>query len=264
MNVKYIWSNFGLLKSHREDEKYLYIINDKKEERKISLAKYAPSIAKIRNKIDVATGYPIQIRTSQNTGNWNTDIWFSDLSISDTAVDDAGNDTSEETLEELRAKIKFLEALIEQLEEEYAGLTQVEKDDAEKWAQILKEKNIIGDTLHFRCVKHAARTLALRMGIINEGRIWLNVLHQIRRNIFMVRMDDFGDKKAIMALGFDKETLFVATVEWPHPEYRNACISLGINETQLKQDKTYSLEDLARTFSRVDKKIKEKNLTAND
>jgi len=39
---------------------------------------------------------------------------------------------------------------------------------------------------------------------------------------------------------------------------------LGINETQLKQDKTYSLEDLARTFSRVDKKIKEKNLTAND
>lgn len=250
--MAFIWTHFGQLKNTRQDDKYLYLINEKNEERKISLSKYAPAIPKIKEKINACKGYPIQIRTSQNTGNWGTDIWFSDISLSDTDVVDTGKDTSDETVDELKRKIKFLEALIEQLEEEYAGLSPVEKKNADKWGEILQEQNIVGDVLHFRCTGHAARTLALRMGIVHEGRIWLKIINQIRRNIFTVELDDFNNRKAIMALGFEDETFFVATVEWPHPKYREACVSMGVNETKIKQDQNYSLEALAKTYLDVD------------
>lgn len=112
----FIWTNFGVLSDSNEDTKYLYIFNENNDRRQISLSKYAPAIPGIKEKVNLLKGKSIQIRTSQNTGNWGADTWFSDLSLANTKVLDSGGDTSDETPNQVEEKVKELEIRLKEQE----------------------------------------------------------------------------------------------------------------------------------------------------
>ena len=82
----FIWSEFGVLDHWSlADDGTLFIYNDQNQFRKMS-PKYGLTIQKIIEKSDALKGYNVQIRTSQNTGQFSILEWFSDLSLSDTKV----------------------------------------------------------------------------------------------------------------------------------------------------------------------------------
>jgi len=110
--MSFIWTEFGKLVDYDDgviDPRYLFIINENNERRKISIPKYGVSVDLIRQKIVALLDKNIQIRTSQNTGDWSTEEWFSDLSLSNTPVKDSGGSIGDETIEELLEKLSLAE-----------------------------------------------------------------------------------------------------------------------------------------------------------
>ncbi len=130
----FIWTNFGQLLDSDDDGRYLYIINDSGDRRQMSLAKYAPSIPKIKEKVNILKGKSIQIRTSQNTGSWSSDTWFSDLSLADTTVLDSGGDVSDETFIQLQEKVNQAEKKAD--EERKTRIQAEERADEERKTRI--------------------------------------------------------------------------------------------------------------------------------
>jgi hypothetical protein len=278
----FIWTNFGQLSDSDDDGRYLYIINDSGDRRQMSLAKYAPSIPNIKEKINILKGESIQIRTSQNTGAWSSDTWFSDLSLADTKVPDSGGDVSDETSIQLQEKIiqaneradkerdlrikaskraesyqaKYNEMSDKYLtlEEEFEELSQEQQKVLVEHGEELDKQNIVGELRDFQCKGHAQKALALRMGIVHHGRLSLQILRKIKRNLYEVKLPGYKNKSASMALGFDRQTFFIFTVEW-NEDLANARIKLkelGYNEVELKSsgDK-YSLEELASIYKKI-------------
>jgi hypothetical protein len=283
----FIWTNFGQLSDSDDDGRYLYIINDSGDRRQMSLAKYAPSIPKIKEKINILKGKSIQIRTSQNTGSWSSDTWFSDLSLADTRVLDSGGDVSDETSAQLQEKIiqanertdkerelrieasnraesyqaKYNEAsdkniALEEkntaLEEDFDELSKMEQKVVVEHGEKLDKQNIVGELIDFQCKGHPLKSLALRMGIVHRGRLQLRVLKKIRRNLYEVEIPGYKNQRASMALGFDSHTFFIMTVEWGQDSVgaRNKLKELGYSETKLKSG-DYSLEELASIYKEV-------------
>ena len=286
----FLWTEFGILERSFEssDGRYLIIENDQHETRKISLAKYASAIPRLRDKIEVLTKRAIQIRTSQNTGEWSTSEWFSDLSLSNTKVPDSGGITSDETVDELNRKLKEAEEQIdkerelrvaasdraeeyqekyneavgeidelrtayETIKSEYEALSQKDKDVALDQEKILDAKAIVGKTFDFQLKGHAQKLLALRQGIVHRARLDLHILRKIERNVYEVELTRNGNRKCFMALGFDRQTFFIFTVEPAHPKFRQILSrELGFNEADLKSsaDK-YSLEELRSIHDQV-------------
>jgi hypothetical protein len=276
----FIWTNFGKLSDSDDDGKYLYIINDSGDRRQMSLAKYAPSIPKIKEKINILKGKSIQIRTSQNTGSWSSDTWFSDLSLSDTEVLDSGRDVSDETLAQLQEKIiqannradkeyelrvkaseraeSYQEKYNEMsdqytaLEEDFDELSKMEQKVVVEHGEKLDKQSIAGELIDFQCKGHPLKSLALRMGIVHRGRLQLRVLKKIRRNLYEVELPRYQNQRASMALGFDSHTFFIMTVEWSQDSVsaRNKLKELGYSETKLKSG-DYPLEELADIHKKV-------------
>ena len=269
--MSFIWTEFGKLVDYDDgviDPRYLFIINENNERRKISIPKYGVSVDLIRQKIVALLDKNIQIRTSQNTGDWSTEEWFSDLSLSNTPVKDSGGSIGDETIEELLEKISLAEQRAEDAEEkakeasqrfediafkynqlviDYIELqrlvdeqTYVERDENAEYAEIFDQ--MIGDTIEFQIKGHAQRTLALRMGIEHHGRLDLKIIEKIKNNYYRVLITR-QDINAIMALGFKKQTYFVKSVEWPSSEMRNQ-FSRKYDETKIKSDANYTLGDL--------------------
>jgi hypothetical protein len=269
----FIWTNFGQLSDSDDDDKYLYIINDSGDRRQMSLAQYAPSIPKIKEKIDILKGKSIQIRTSQNTGSWSSDTWFSDLSIANTEVKDSGGKISDETIIELKQKLEqerelrikaseraesYQEKYNEisdkytSLEEDFDELSKMEQKVVVEHGEKLDKQNIVGELIDFQCKGHPLKSLALRMGIVHRGRLQLRVLKKIRRNLYEVELPGYKNQHASMALGFDSHTFFIMTVEWGQDsgDARNKLKELGYSETKLKSG-DYSLEELASIYKEV-------------
>jgi len=281
----FIWTNFGKLSDSNDDGRYLYIINDSGNRRQMSLAKYAPSIPKIKEKINILKGEYIQIRTSQNTGSWSSDTWFSDLSLADTKVLDSGGDISDETFDQLQEKIiqanrradkereKRIEAsnraesyqakyneesgkniVLEEkyaaLEEEFDELSKMEQKVVVEHGEKLNKLNIVGELLDFQCKGHPLKSLALRQGIVHSGRLQLRILKKIKRNLYEVELPKYKNQRVPMALGFDSHTFFIMTVEWSSSDERDSLKELGYNETKLKSG-NYSLEELANIYKKV-------------
>jgi hypothetical protein len=269
----FIWTNFGQLSDSDDDGKYLYIINDSGDRRQMSLAKYAPSIPKIKEKINILKDKSIQIRTSQNTGAWSSDTWFSDLSLADTKVLDSGGDVSDETSAQLQEKIiqanekadkeRELRIKVQEkyneisdkyttLEEEFDELSKMEQKVVVENGEKLDKQNIVGELIDFQCKGHPLKSLALRMGIVHRGRLQLRVLKKIRRNLYEVELPGYKNQSASMALGIDSQTFFIMTVEWSQDSAsaRNKLKELGYSETKLKSG-DYSLEELASIYKKV-------------
>ncbi|MDC0920056.1 hypothetical protein OAQ81_01905 [Candidatus Thioglobus sp.] len=276
----FIWTNFGKLSDSNDDGKYLYIINDSGDRRQMSLTKYAPSIPKINEKINILKGKSIQIRTSQNTSSWSSDTWFSDLSLSDTKVLDSGGDVSDETLIELQEKIiqannradkehelrikaseraeSYQEKYNEMsdqytaLEEDFDELSKMEQKVVVEHGEKLDKQSIVGELIDFQCKGHPLKSLALRAGIVHLGRLQLRILKKIKRNLYEVELPGYDNQRTSMALGFDSQTFFIMTVEWSQdlPDARNKLKELGYSETKLKSG-DYSLEELASIYKEV-------------
>ncbi len=276
----YIWTNFGQLSGSDDDGKYLYIINDSGDRRKISLAKYASSIPKIKEKINMLKDSPIQIRTSQNTGSWSSDTWFSDLSLADTKVLDSGGDISDETSAQLQEKIiqankradkehelrvqaseraeSYQEKYNEMsdqytaLEEEFDELSKMEQKVVVEHGEELDKQNIVGELIDFQCKGHPLKSLALRAGIVHHGRLQLRIIKKIKRNLYEVELPGYNNQRTSMALGIDSQTFFIMTVEWSKDlaRARGKLKELGYNETKLKSG-DYSLEELASIYKEV-------------
>lgn len=279
----FLWTEFGILERSFEssDGRYLFIENDQHETRKISLTKYAAAIPRLRDKIAILNKRAIQIRTSQNTGDWSTSEWFSDISLSNTEVADSGGITSDETIDELNRKLEEAEERIgkerelriaasnraeeyqekysevvdeiqelrtayETIKSEYEALSRKDKDIALDQERILDAKAIVGKTFDFQLKGHAQKLLALRQGIVHRARLDLHILRKVERNVYEVELSRTGNRKCFMALGFDRQTFFIFTVEPAHPKFRRVLLDkLGFNEADLKSsaDK-YSLEEL--------------------
>jgi len=269
----FIWTNFGQLSDSDDDGKYLYIINDSGDRRQMSLAQYAPSIPKIKEKIDILKGKSIQIRTSQNTGSWSSDTWFSDLSIANTEVKDSGGKISDETIIELKQKLEqerelrikaseraesYQEKYNEMsdqytaLEEDFDELSKMEQKVVVEHGEKLDKQSIVGELIDFQCKGHPLKSLALRMGIVHRGRLQLRVLKKIRRNLYEVELPGYQNQRASMALGFDSHTFFIMTVEWGQDSVsaRNKLKELGYSETKLKSG-DHPLEELADIHKKV-------------
>ena len=270
----FIWTNFGQLSdSDDSDGRYLYIINDSGERRKISLVTYAPSIPKIKEKINLLKGENIQIRTSQNAGSWSSDTWFSDLSIANTEVKDSGGKISDETIIELKQKLEqerelrikaseraesYQEKYNEMsdqytaLEEDFDELSKMEQKVVVEHGEKLDKQSIVGELIDFQCKGHPLKSLALRMGIVHRGRLQLRVLKKIRRNLYEVELPGYQNQRASMALGFDSHTFFIMTVEWGQDSVsaRNKLKELGYSETKLKSG-DHPLEELADIHKKV-------------
>ena len=284
----FVWTKFGkLVDSDDSNGRYLYIINDSGEKRQMSLAKYAPSIPKIKEKIDILKGKSIQIRTSQNTGSWSSDTWFSDLSLADTSVIDSGGDTSDETFAQLQEKIiqaneradeerklrikaseraesyqeKYnkvsdkniaLEEKYTALEEEFNELSKIEQKVVVEQGEELDKLNIIGKRFDFQFKGHPLKSFALRQGIAytSKGRLQLKIVKKIKRNMYEVELPMYNNKRIPMALGIDNQTFFIRTVEWSSISERNKLKELGYNETELKSG-DYSLEELVNIHKEV-------------
>lgn len=277
----FIWTNFGQLSDSNDDDgKYLYIINDSGDRRQMSLAKYASSISKIKEKINILKGKSIQIRTSQNTSSWSSDTWFSDLSLSDTEVLDSGGDVSDETLVQLQEKIiqannradkehelrvkaseraeSYQEKYNEMsdqytaLEEDFDELSKMEQKVVVEHGEKLDKQSIVGELIDFQCKGHPLKSLALRAGIVHLGRLQLRILKKIKRNLYEVELPGYDNQRTSMALGFDSQTFFIMTVEWSQdlPGARSKLKELGYSETKLKSG-DYSLEELASIYKEV-------------
>ncbi|MBL7005045.1 MAG: hypothetical protein ISR69_13590 [Gammaproteobacteria bacterium] len=276
----YIWTNFGQLSGSDDDGKYLYIINDSGDRRQISLAKYASSISKIKEKINMLKDSPIQIRTSQNTGSWSSDTWFSDLSLADTKVLDSGGYISDETSAQLQEKIiqankradkehelrvqaseraeSYQEKYNEMsdqytaLEEEFDELSKMEQKVVVEHGEELDKQNIVGELIDFQCKGHPLKSLALRAGIVHHGRLQLRIIKKIKRNLYEVELPGYNNQRTSMALGIDSQTFFIMTVEWSKglARARGKLKELGYNETKLKSG-DYSLEELASIYKEV-------------
>ena len=262
--MSFIWTEFGKLVDYDDgviDPRYLFIINENNERRKISIPKYGVSVDLIRQKIVALLDKNIQIRTSQNTGDWSTEEWFSDLSLSNTPVKDSGGSIGDETIEELLEKLSLAEDKAKEASQRAEDIafkynqlvidnielqrlvdeqTYVERDENAEYAVIFDQ--MIGDTIEFQIKGHAQRTLALRMGIEHHGRLDLKIIEKIKNNYYRVLITR-KDISAIMALGFKKQTYFVKSVEWPSSEMRNQ-FSRKYDETKIKSDANYTLDDL--------------------
>ena len=287
--MNFIWTEFGKLVDYDDgdfDPRYLFIINDNNERRKISIQKYGASVDIIRQKINALLDKNIQIRTSQNTGNWSTEEWFSDLSLSNTIVKDSGGSIGDESIEELLEKVSLAEEKAKeaiqraedaeekakeasqrfediafkynQLVIDYIELqrlideqTYVERDENAEYAEIFDQ--MIGDTIEFQIKGHAQRTLALRMGIEHHGRLDLKIIEKIKNNYYRVLITR-QDISAVMALGFKKQTYFVKSVEWPSSEMRNQ-FSRKYDETKIKSDAKYTLDDLIGFHKKIFKNL---------
>lgn len=264
--MSFIWTNFGQLSDSNDDGRYLYIINDSGDRRQMSLIKYTSSIPKIKEKINILKGESIQIRTSQNTGDWSSGTWFSDLSLAETKVQDSGGDISDETSAQLQEKIiqankraesyktKYNEMSDKHtaLEEEFDELSKMEQKVVVEHGEKLDKQNIVGELIDFQCKGHPLKSLALRMGIVHRGRLQLQVLKKIKRNLYEVELPGYKNQRASMALGFDSQTFFIMTVEWNQDlaNARNKLKELGYNETKLKSG-DYPLEELASIYKKV-------------
>ena len=130
----FIWSEFGVL-DHWSlmDDGTLFIYNDQNQFRKMS-PKYGLTIKKIIEKSDALKGYNVQIRTSQNTGQFSILEWFSDLSLSNTKVRiQEGSVTNVEPYSELNKKIEAMKKEIN----EQKRLVEHEQEEKEKLSQRL-------------------------------------------------------------------------------------------------------------------------------
>ena len=103
--MNFLWQDFGELTRYTEQGSYLFIENSSGDQRKISLRAYAPTIPRIKNKLNELIGKPVQVRTSKNTNDWDENVWFSDVSLADTDVPTSGSDKEVETLESLQKKL---------------------------------------------------------------------------------------------------------------------------------------------------------------
>ena len=155
-HMNFVWSEFGVL-DHWVVSEYgtLFIFNSQNECRKMS-PKYSEKIIEIIEKSEILKGRNVQIRTSQNTGNYSSSEWFSDVSLADTAVNKQEQSMSDiESCFELKKKNDDLEkAFMEKdkiIEGEQKAKIDLEKrlkktsDKAEKFQEkntSLTEENI--------------------------------------------------------------------------------------------------------------------------
>jgi len=277
----YVWTKFGqLVDSDDSDGRYLYIINDSGERRKISLVTYAPSIPKIKEKINLLKGENIQIRTSQNTEDWSSDVWFSDLSIANTEVKDSGGKISDETIIELKQKLEqerelrikaseraesyqekynevsdkniALEEKYIALEEEFDELSKTDQKVVVEQGKELDKLNILGKKFDFQIKGHPLKSFALRQGIAHtsKGRLQLKIVKKIKRNLYEVELPMYNNQRIPMALGIDNQTFFIKTVEWSSINERSKLKELGYNEIELKSG-DYPLEELVNIHKEV-------------
>ena len=161
----------------------------------------------------------------------------------------AASDRAEEYQEkynEAASEIDELRDAYQTIKTEYEALSQKDKDVTTEQEKILDAKGIVGKTFDFQLKGHAQKLLALRQGIVHRARLDLLVLKKVERNVYEVELTRNGNKKCFMALGFDRQTFFIFTVEPAHPKFRRVLSDkLGFNEAELKSsaDK-YSLEEL--------------------
>lgn len=156
----FAWNNFGILTHESEDEKYLYIhndkdgIRDKNHCRKISKAKYSSTLPNLRKKIQTLIGKPVIFRTSQNTANWTTSEWFSDIDIDESgfqnpeAIKPFSEPNYSEENEPEPGSSEILPKRIAKLEkahsEKIAKLEKAHSDEKEEWKE--KENSLIDNS----------------------------------------------------------------------------------------------------------------------
>lgn len=134
--MRYVWSDFGVLKEYKEDDLYVWAINHAGDKRKISKKKYK-NYDLIKLKLKSLTGKPCVIRTSQNTSDWSALTWFSDISInSKGSIDILSVDLNSDEAEEIGVLEKKLEQYEKLLEEERQAMLKVVEQVQEE-----KEKN---------------------------------------------------------------------------------------------------------------------------
>ena len=80
-NNNYSHTFFGKLTDAYETTKYVIIKNDHGDTRMMSKPRYRGMAANVLSKAKTLIGQDVNIRTSQNTGNWSDDKWFSDVYV---------------------------------------------------------------------------------------------------------------------------------------------------------------------------------------
>ena len=215
-NMKFTWNSFGIMAPPHADDLYIYAVNEQGDTRKLSRKKY-PNFGTITKKCSMLVGYPVIIRTSQNSSAWSTNKWFSDISLKDDEDNQNEFDLGSETLSDLERRLKsFTTSSIQKngatdkitiLQEEFDALPSKSRDkiinDTKIFSQI---EDLIGSSRHIHMRgNHPFQTLALRAGIDTSGRSRLNVkiLEHAYLNNYNVEFVDFG-KTGLVGIGIDE------------------------------------------------------------
>ena len=137
--MNFTWTDFGVLDRYSYDSYgNLFVHNTENETRKMS-AKYSSIFNQIEHKCQLLQGKFVQIRTSQNTGDWSTLTWFSDISLSGTDVNwSAPSGAHIENPDELKKKVEKLTQERDQAKSEALNANNLlqEAKDREHLAEI--------------------------------------------------------------------------------------------------------------------------------
>lgn len=149
------------------------------------------------------------------------------------------------------------EKVISDLMAEFDQFEDSEKIKIDKMSEELDAMDIVGTKRDCTIKGHALKILALRRGIVHEpykGRINIFIKEHVRKNYYRVALTDYDDREVVMAIGFDKKTFYVATVEPENSKMFRETLEriFGKSEADLKSSgDSYSLFNLKEMYDRV-------------
>jgi hypothetical protein len=237
----FVWNDFGVLKSYREDEQNLFIINEHDKEMKISKKMYRSSIPLVKDKISVMTDKKIRVRTSQTTKEWCDSTWFSDIEI----------DTSNEAVKSSEQKPQT-----DSLQNIFNAATSEERQKIDLMAERLNARLRIGLIVEVIVSNgHPLKMLALRLGIDHEarGRLKIEIKKHHSKNLWWIDLPQYGIQNIMAALAFEKENYYLISIEPENPElFRNAIMHVfNKREADIKNDARLRVEQLLDIHKKV-------------
>jgi hypothetical protein len=149
------------------------------------------------------------------------------------------------------------EKVISDLKVEFDQFEDSEKIKIEQMSKELDAMDIVNTKRDCTIRGHALKLLALRIGIVHEpykGRINMLIKQHVRKNYYRVALTDYDDREVVMAIGFDKNTFFVATVESENSKIFRETLEriYGKSEADLKSSSdSYSLINLKEMYDKV-------------
>lgn len=232
LEKNFVWNDFGKLTSSREDDKNIFIVNEKNDELKMSKRAYRSTIEIIKGKIDNFMNKEVKVRTSKSTKDWSETTWFSELELA-----------------ECRAGTESPEAV-------FQSATDTEKTKIEQMAKALNAQLNEGDSIEVIVNHgHAMKMLALRHGIDHEGRgrLQICVKKHLTRNLWVVDVPSYGLEDVIVALAFERQNYYLVSIEPKQPELFRKVLLKRFNkkEAEIKNDARLKTEQLVMIYEKI-------------